>query len=126
MPGSRPACQEFGCRRDPVTLRSPCRLSPCHAADEIGQDVGDKGGGEAPFGFAQGPVGERGAGRGDGRRRVRHVVGHDLIGVDTAAGTYGGTGRVDDLLGQVDGIAGRVKAGGTGLRHGIAPYRFGA
>ena len=102
--------QEVGRRGAPSRLDAPGRLPPRHPTDQVGQDIGHEGRGQALFGLAQGAVGERGARGGDGRRGVRHVVGHDLVGVDAAVGAYGGAARVDETLGQLDGLGGRGQA----------------
>ena len=69
---------------------------------------------------AQGAVVEGGAGRGHRRRGVRHVVGHDLVGVDAAVARTAAQACVNEVLGQLDRL-GAPRRGSVqpDSRHGL-------
>ena len=94
---------------------------PAHPADEVGDDVGHEGRGDARLDLPSCAVLERGPRRGHRGGGVRDVVGDDLVGVDAAAAAHCGAGLVHQVLGQIDRVrgAGEVRCGGR--RHGERP-----
>ena len=113
--------QERPRRCGPTGLHPPELLPPRHPANQLGHDVGDERGGDAGLDFPVLAVLEGRPGRGHRGRGVGHVVGHHLVGVDPPAVADGGTGPVDEMLGQIGRLSGGGEHGRGGLRHGPRP-----
>ena len=118
--------QERGGRGGPVGGGAPGCLAPVDLAGQVGQHIGHERAGDASFEVAVGAVLEGGPGRGDRGGGVRHVVGHNLVGVDAAMGGHGGAGPVDQVLRQLDGVGRGAQRGVTEICHGARPYWLGS
>ena len=113
--------QEGRGRCIPAGLDPPQRLPPGHAADEVGYDIGRERRGNAGFDLTQDAVVERGPGCCDCSRRMRHVVGDHLVGIDAAVLAHRDAGLVHQVLGQVDRVSGGGEVWCRGRRHAERP-----